>query len=398
MAKIGLISCVSLKQNQQAKAENLYISPLFKKSRDFATGRLDKYFILSAKHGLLEPTSEIGPYDLTLNKMSLSERKKWADKVFKELLNKVNKNDKIIFLAGENYREFLKEKLELRGNHTKSPLYKMSIGEQLQWYSFYSKNKDRIKDLDLMYSYVQRLNQGLSGGVKLGDTDGKMKWPNRGVYLFMENNEFRKTDPFESRIVRVGTHAVSQGSKSGLWNRLRTHRGAVDLSGNHRGSIFRLHVGNSYLYKNELLSDTWSKGQTASKEIKTVEKPIEVEVSKIIGNMKILWLSINDKPNKFSDRGFIEKNMVALLSTFNHKTDTASKDWLGNWNPHVHIKESSLWNVDYVENDYDPRFLEIFEKYVDVTLGVIPTPIDSVVPEEWITNPINKNPQMKLFK
>ena len=70
MAKIGLISCVSMKQNREADASNLYISPLFKKSKEYAIDRLDKFYILSAKHGLLKPTDRIHPYELTLNNMS----------------------------------------------------------------------------------------------------------------------------------------------------------------------------------------------------------------------------------------------------------------------------------------------------------------------------------------
>lgn len=54
MAKVGLISCVSMKQNKEADASELYISPLFKKSKEYATERLDKFFILSAKYGLLK--------------------------------------------------------------------------------------------------------------------------------------------------------------------------------------------------------------------------------------------------------------------------------------------------------------------------------------------------------
>lgn len=75
----------------------------------------------------------------------------------------------------------------------------------------------------------------------------------RSLFLF-ESGEFRKTEPFESRIVRVGTHAVSEGSSSNLWNRLRTHRGGVELGGNHRGSIFRLHVGKSIIAKRNLIT------------------------------------------------------------------------------------------------------------------------------------------------
>lgn len=397
MAKVGLISCVSMKQNREADASELYISPLFKNSKQYAKERLDKFFILSAKHGLLKPTDKIHPYDMTLNTMHKEERIAWAEDVFKKLIKVVSKKDEIVFLAGENYREFLEKKIKERGNKTACPLYKMSIGEQLQWYSFYHEHKDRIEDLDKFYALIRKLNEGLKGGMKLKDATGNNGWPEKGVYFFFEDGEFRKTEPFESRVVRVGTHAVSEGSSSNLWNRLRTHRGGVDLGGNHRGSIFRLHVGKSLIAKEKLDYPTWGVGQNATREIKDKEKPLEAKVSEVIGNMNILWLQISDRASADSDRSFIEKNSIALLSSFIRKIDNASKVWLGNYNPHKSISESSMWNVNYVEDDYDPRFLEIFERFVNITIGKEPAVNESIVPQDWIINKRKKKPQLGLF-
>ena len=397
MAKVGLISCVSMKQNREADASELYISPLFKKSKEYAIKRLDKFYILSAKHGLLKPSDKIHPYDVTLNKMAKEERVKWAEDVFKQLERVVSKKDKIVFLAGEKYREFLEKKIIERGNEAACPLYKMSIGEQLQWYSYYTEYKDRIEDLDRFYSLIRKLNEGLSGGMKLKDATGKNGWPEKGVYFFFEDGELRKTEPFESRVVRVGTHAVSKGSSSSLWNRLRTHRGALHLGGNHRGSVFRLHVGKSLIAKEKLDFPTWGIGSNATKELKEKEKPLETQVSEVIGNMKILWLQISDKAGAESDRSFIERNSIALLSCFVRKIDSGSKLWLGKYNPHKSISNSSIWNVNYVEDDYDPRFLEVFERFVNITIGSEPPMLESIVPKDWIVNRRKKERQLDLF-
>lgn len=50
MKKIVLLSCVKDKRNQRAKAGDMYISPLFTKSLNYAKQKLrpDKVFILSA--------------------------------------------------------------------------------------------------------------------------------------------------------------------------------------------------------------------------------------------------------------------------------------------------------------------------------------------------------------
>jgi len=111
-----------------------------------------------------------------------------------------------------------------------------------------------------------------------------MGWPRKGVYFFFESGELREniSDP---RVVRVGTHAVSEGSKTTLWDRLRTHRGTVKGrspgSGNHRGSIFRLHVGTAILNKKERWGEfpTWGRGTPAKPHVRASEYLIEKKVS-----------------------------------------------------------------------------------------------------------------------
>jgi hypothetical protein len=70
---------------------------------------------------------------------------------------------------------------------------------------------------------------------------------NRGVYFFFEGGELRSQSGSGGLVVRIGTHAVSVGSKSTLWGRLAQHRGSLSGNGNHRGSIFRLWVGSALL-------------------------------------------------------------------------------------------------------------------------------------------------------
>jgi hypothetical protein len=48
----------------------------------------------------------------------------------------------------------------------------------------------------------------------LADCHGRMPWPRRGVYFFMEEGE-NGTDSGEGlRIVRVGAHALTPSSRS----------------------------------------------------------------------------------------------------------------------------------------------------------------------------------------
>lgn len=73
---IAFISCVKKKQNKSCMAKDLYCSPLFRSAYAYAQKRADKIYILSAKYGLLKETDIIAPYNLTLNSMSESDKKK----------------------------------------------------------------------------------------------------------------------------------------------------------------------------------------------------------------------------------------------------------------------------------------------------------------------------------
>lgn len=86
-------------------------------------------------------------------------------------------------------------------------------------------NMDRNALLDRLYSLLDDLEQQVGGKQQLKDCDGYMDWPDRGVYFFFVPDEYRETGN-QLRLTRVGTHAVSEGSGTTLWNRLRTHRGA----------------------------------------------------------------------------------------------------------------------------------------------------------------------------
>jgi len=146
---IGLISCVSKKKPYPAKAKELYDSPLFIKAKEFAEKRLDKYYILSAKHGLLDPDQVIDPYDESLDKKDVNTRKIWAKEVFEKLVPLLGDNDKIVLLAGKLYRQFLEELIKKNNIPYKVPLCKYRIGEQLKWYNNVNINDEYDLDFEL---------------------------------------------------------------------------------------------------------------------------------------------------------------------------------------------------------------------------------------------------------
>lgn len=133
MKTIYLIACAKGKRQGPIAAKDLYDSPLFSKSRAHAQQRADEWYILSAKYHLLSPEQVIEDYDLTLNAMSKTEQSAWADVVLDALTKVTKPGDKLIFLAGENYRKNLEGRLLERGYEVEVPMRGLRIGHALQW-------------------------------------------------------------------------------------------------------------------------------------------------------------------------------------------------------------------------------------------------------------------------
>ncbi len=136
---IALVACVSKKYYSRLPARELYISPWFRKASTYGESIADEWYILSAKYGLLSPTTIIEPYDETLNNMPVNERRSWAEKVLVDLRQKVNPGDKLVILAGVKYRENLIGPLHNMGCDVKIPMEGLGIGKQLQWLSRHNR-------------------------------------------------------------------------------------------------------------------------------------------------------------------------------------------------------------------------------------------------------------------
>lgn len=76
---VFLVSCVATKGSSECAARDLYRSVWFKKARNHVESTGCKWFILSAKYGLVHPDQFIEPYDQTLNTMSVEARRDWAN-------------------------------------------------------------------------------------------------------------------------------------------------------------------------------------------------------------------------------------------------------------------------------------------------------------------------------
>lgn len=230
----------------------------------------------------------------------------------------------------------------------------------------------RQSDLNRFYAALVVLRTKVGGERHLATCENQKDWPRQGVYFFFEAGETRESSG-ELRVVRVGTHAVSANSRTTLWDRLRAHRGSLRGKyaggGNHRGSIFRLHVGtallNCFEYPTEIRK-TWGIGSSASTEVKMNEFELEKAVSLRIGSLPFLWLKVEDAAGPTSMRRSIERNSIGLLSNTNKvPIDPASANWIGQYCAHPAVRASGLWNVDSTDAQCAPQFLNELERLID---------------------------------
>jgi hypothetical protein len=136
MKAVYLVSCVSEKRASELPAEHLYCSDWFQKARTYVLRHMkpgDEWHILSAKYGLLHPSTNVRPYNETLSDLRKSERMDWAQRVIKQLRTALYAGDTVVFLAGQKYREFLEPAVLTFGCQVSVPMRGMRIGEQLSW-------------------------------------------------------------------------------------------------------------------------------------------------------------------------------------------------------------------------------------------------------------------------
>ena len=132
MRVVALVACVSKKLPEGTHpAHALYISDWFKKASAYASLRFGSYWILSAKHGLLNPFTAIEPYNQTLATASVAKRKAWAKVVRPQLDAQFGDDVHYVVFAGVAYRKYLFSPES--GLSYEVPLEGLGIGDQKGW-------------------------------------------------------------------------------------------------------------------------------------------------------------------------------------------------------------------------------------------------------------------------
>lgn len=104
--RVGLVGCTKSKLPHRATAQRLYsASALFRGRRAFVLESCDRWLILSAKHGVLAPSDELDPYDVTLVGAPASVKRSWAHRIVGELKDRLGDLSGITFEihAGRDY-------------------------------------------------------------------------------------------------------------------------------------------------------------------------------------------------------------------------------------------------------------------------------------------------------
>ncbi len=225
--------------------------------------------------------------------------------------------------------------------------------------------KKRAADLVRFYRLMDEL-QVLNGGLhRLASAQKSHAWPRRGVVWFFEKGEARAESGSGQRIVRVGTHALKPELNSTLWEKL-----AQDGSGSHRQSVFRALIGLSLrdiTGKTEPVS--WGRERppgTPAEPPDKFETALEAAVSLYVGQMPFLFLAVDDEPGPRSERAFIERNSIALLSNYARPPlDAPSANWLGRRSGREKVRQSGLWNTANVDAAYDPSFMDTMKTLME---------------------------------
>lgn len=130
---IVLVSCVKQKSTRPALARDLYTSALFKGMRTYAEQTGSAWYILSAKHGVLEPDAVVAPYEQTLPEMTAYQREAWGQRVRQQIEQLLPPAVPVVILAGTSYRRHVESALRARGHDVSVPMEGLRLGEQLRW-------------------------------------------------------------------------------------------------------------------------------------------------------------------------------------------------------------------------------------------------------------------------
>jgi hypothetical protein len=250
-----LLGCVKTKLDRPAPAKDLYCSTLWKRRRAYAETSGEPWFILSAKHGLVDPEQQLAPYDLGLGDLSPDDRREWGERVVSALERRHGTLEDISFEihAGALYRDAITRLILERGGNVSAPLAHLPQGRQPGWYDARMSLSPETSAPRRRTSTSGELQQALAAlagapiRVRARDWPGDLEgidqpgmyswWVDRAGAVDLSGGLGERVDA--GRIYAGQTGATKWPSGKVGKATLRSRIGGNHLNGRIRGSTFR---------------------------------------------------------------------------------------------------------------------------------------------------------------
>jgi hypothetical protein len=253
-----LVGCVKSKLNHAAPAQDLYTSPLFRKERTYAAATGAPWFVLSAKHGVVAPTTVLQPYDLRLSNTPQEYRSTWGIRVVKQLKEAVGPLAGILIEvhAGSAYTDAIRDLLLTDGAVVKEPLRGLTMGERLAWYDRDGNSaasavstKSAIVDPSFLIEELGTNAKAIAPADFIATNGAGLRTP--GLYSWWCDQEGAATlsaglgHTVQPGLLYAGLAGATRArsgreSTNTLWGRIR----GMHLGGRHGLSTFRLSLGS----------------------------------------------------------------------------------------------------------------------------------------------------------
>jgi hypothetical protein len=129
-ARVVLVASSGAVAGEAQPASLMFRSAVFARARADAEESGHPWFVLSAKHGLLDPDDVIGPFDVLLGDRSVGYRTAWAEWVVAQLSDRVRLPGVTVEVhGGVDFAQALRSPLLRRGAALEIPLPRMWTDE-----------------------------------------------------------------------------------------------------------------------------------------------------------------------------------------------------------------------------------------------------------------------------
>jgi hypothetical protein len=127
-------------------AARLFESPGFARARAYAEQSGCPWFVLSAKHGLLDPDDVVGPFDVLFGDRSIGYRTAWAEWVVAQLADRVRLPGTTVEVhGGVDFAQPLRTPLARRGATLEIPLPETWLADEPESSSTLGRLRDRLQ-------------------------------------------------------------------------------------------------------------------------------------------------------------------------------------------------------------------------------------------------------------